>query len=255
MSMDPVVPAPGPLPGGGIHWHPARGTPLFRISQAFCRVGCSTLFDLKVFGSETFPPDGGVLVVSNHQSLLDPVLIGVAMPRPLSYMAKSELFTNPLFAALIRAYGAFPVRQTGSAAGAIKETIDRLREGAALNIFPEGTRTPAGGIRPFEKGTALVVRKAKVPVVPVAVHGSFEAWPSGTKLPTPHPVRIQFGPPMLLHDQRPDVITDTLERSVRGMFDALRARDPHAEEKTAWAAARRDRYVAEKKAAREKRSR
>jgi 1-acyl-sn-glycerol-3-phosphate acyltransferase len=230
-----------------MRWHPNRGSRFFQAVQAGSRIACSVLMDIKVYGSETFPRTGGVLVVSNHQSFLDPILIGVAMPRALSYMAKSELFTNPVFAALIRLFGAFPVRQTGSAAGAIKETIDRLQEGKALNIYPEGSRTEDGRVMPFEKGTALVVRKAKVPVVPVAIHGSFEAFPTGTKFPKAHPVRIMFGPPMTLHDQRPEAITSTLEQKVREMYDLLHAQDPLADRRAGWAVERRERERAAKR--------
>ncbi|HEX8913518.1 MAG TPA: lysophospholipid acyltransferase family protein, partial [Humisphaera sp.] len=195
-------------------------------------------FDLKVYGADRVPQQGGVLLVANHQSMLDPVLMGVAVPRALSYMAKSELFKNPLFGALIRKCGAFPVRQTGSAAGAIKETIDRLQEGRALTIYAEGSRTPTGQVMPFEKGTALVVRKAKVPVVPVAIHGSFEAFPTGTSAIKPHPIRLMFGEPVVLHDRKPEEITRTLEAKVREMFAELRAHDPLADQRTRWALAR-----------------
>src|SRR3982751_3264621 len=145
----------------------------FKTAQAICRVFTSVYFDLKVWGIEHVPLTGGVLLVSNHQSFLDPVLLGVRLPRSLSYMAKSELFhVNPAFAWLIRSLGAFPVRQTGSAAGAIKEAVERLQTGHALNIYPEGGRTEDGEIARIEKGVALVIRKAKVPVVPAAIDGA-----------------------------------------------------------------------------------
>lgn len=216
----------------------------FRLAQAFSRIMCSTLFDMKVWGTRNFPRRGGVLVVSNHQSFLDPVLLGAALPRSLSYMAKSELFeVNPLFTWLIRSLGAFPVRQGGSAAGAIKETIDRLQEGRALNIYPEGTRTATGEIMAFEKGIALVVRRAKVPVVPAAIHGSFETYPSGTKVPWPRPIRIMYGRPLLLHDLKPDQIIQTLEKEIRVMHVRLLATDPRSAMHIGWA---RDRVKRER---------
>jgi 1-acyl-sn-glycerol-3-phosphate acyltransferase len=252
--MSDTAHVPPPLPGGGVYWHANRGSVIFRVTQAACRIACTTLLDMKVYGADTFPRTGGVLIVCNHQSFLDPLLIGTAAPRALSAMAKSELFKNPLFGWLIRSYGAFPVRQTGSAAGAIKETIDRLQEGRALTIYPEGSRTTDGEIQPFEKGTALVVRKAKVPVVPAAIHGSFEAYPTGTKFPIIRPFRIMFGPPMLLHDQRPDRITAILEQKVRQMYAQLREQDPRYREHAAWAVRRRDRALEEKRRKRERSS-
>src|SRR5437764_1926817 len=195
--MSDAAPAmPAPHPRAAARGGPPRESVPFKSAQAICRVFTSVYFDLKVWGIEHVPRTGGVLLVSNHQSFLDPILLGVRLPRSLSYMARSELFgVNPVFTWLIRALGAFPVRQTGSAAGAIKEAVERLQEGRALNIYPEGSRTETGEIGPMEKGVALVIRKAKVPVVPVAIDGSYEAWTKGTKLFRPYPVRLLSGPP------------------------------------------------------------
>src|SRR5688500_2921282 len=133
------------LPPAGPAWRNVAGSTPFRFAQSFSRIMLSTFFDLKIWGVDHFPRTGGVLVASNHQSFLDPVVLGVGLPRPLSYMSKSSLFeVHPAFTWLIRSLGAFPVRLAGSAAGAIKETIERLQEGRALNIFPEGSRTEDG---------------------------------------------------------------------------------------------------------------
>ncbi|QOV88484.1 lysophospholipid acyltransferase family protein [Humisphaera borealis] len=235
---NPSIPVP-PLPPGRV-FHVEGKTP-FRVAHVLSRIVFTTLFDLKVYGAETFPPSGGVLVVSNHQSHLDPVILGVAIPRSLSYFAKSELFEmHPLFTRLIESLGAFPVRQTGSAAGAIKETIDRLQSGGALNIYPEGSRCTDGEIHPFEKGAALIIRKAKVPVVPVAIHGSFESFPPGTMLPKPHPIRVMFGPPMThLHELKGEEITKVMQERVTGLYAWLRGQDPIYRERAEWAVQRR----------------
>ncbi len=152
----------------------------WKALQVIVRVGTTLFFDLKTYGRENVPKKGGVLLVANHQSYLDPVLVAVHLYRPVSFLAKSELFENPFLAWLIRLLEAFPVRQGHGDVGAVKEVIRRLGEGYALNIYPEGTRTLTGDIEPLEKGVALVIRRAGVPVVPVAIHGSFEAWPKGS---------------------------------------------------------------------------
>ena len=217
--------AAAPAKRGNVPAKPPRETIPFKLAQAFCRVFTSVYFDLRVWGVEHVPRAGGVLLVSNHQSYLDPVLLGTRLPRSLSYMAKSELFqVNPVFTWGIRSLGAFPVRQTGSAAGAIKESVERLQSGHALNIFPEGSRTETGEIGPIEKGVALVIRKAKVPVVPVAIDGSFEAWEKGRKLFRSYPIRLMYGLPMDLADRKPDEIVSRIDRVLREMYDELRAR-------------------------------
>lgn len=213
----------------------------FKIAHVFSRIAFTTLCELKVYGVETFPKTGGVLIASNHQSNLDPVIVGVAIPRSLSYFAKSELFEiHPAFTWLIESLGAFPVRQSGSAAGAVKETIERLSQGHALNIYPEGSRTLDGEIQKFEKGTALIIRKAKVPVVPVAIHGSFECFPRGTTIPKPHKISVMFGPPMThLHELKGDEITKVMQDRITGLYAWLRGQDPMYRRRAEWATQRR----------------
>src|SRR5205085_495254 len=103
-----------------------------------CRPILSAAFELKVYDRHFVPRRGGVLLVSNHQSYLDPVLVALYLPRPMSFLAKSELFRHRFFAWLIRSLNAFPVRQGAGDVGAVREMIKRLREGHMLNIFPEG---------------------------------------------------------------------------------------------------------------------
>jgi 1-acyl-sn-glycerol-3-phosphate acyltransferase len=196
--------------------------PVWKFLQAFSRIMTTLLFDLKVYGAHRVPREGGVLLVSNHQSYLDPVLLGVRLKRPLSYMAKSELFKHRAFAWLIRSLGAFPVKQGAGDVGAMKETIARLHEGRALNIFPEGSRTENGELLPIEKGVGLVIRKAKVPVVPVVIDGSFGAWPRKNKLPRPHPIRILYGRPLDLSSMNREQVIETIDRKFREMFAELR---------------------------------
>jgi 1-acyl-sn-glycerol-3-phosphate acyltransferase len=180
------------------------------------------MFDLKVYGAHRVPAEGGVLIISNHQSYLDPVLLGVRLQRPLSYLAKSELFGNWAFAWLIRSLGAFPVKQGAGDVGAMKETIARLQEGRALNIFPEGSRTETGELLPIEKGVGLVIRKARVPVVPAVIDGSFSAWPKGHKLFRPFPIRILYGYPLDLSSMDRDQMIETIRRTFETMFAELR---------------------------------
>jgi 1-acyl-sn-glycerol-3-phosphate acyltransferase len=208
-----------PAPGG-------RRTPLWMVLQAVARILTTVLFDLKVYGARHVPPHGGVLVVSNHQSYLDPVLVAVQLRRPMSFLGKSELFRNRFFAWLIRSLNAFPVRQGAGDVGAVKETINRLQAGHLLNIYPEGSRTEDGELLPILAGVALVIRRAGVPVVPCVIGGSYDAWPKGTKVPRPHPIRVLYGPPMDLSGAKPAEIVRTIDQTFRRMLDELRAKAP-----------------------------
>ncbi len=199
--------------------------PVYSIGRIICRPFVDRWFDLKVYGVRNVPRRGGVIIVSNHQSYLDPVLLGVKLPRPLSYFAKSELFENPALGWLIRSLNAFPVRRGEGDVGAMKEAIRRLHEGHMLNFYPEGHRTQTGELLPMQAGIGLIVRRAGVPVVPAVIDGSFGAWPPGAKIFRPHPIRIAFGPAMMLHEMKAAGIVPRIETTLHAMFNDLRRKE------------------------------
>ncbi|MCC6423188.1 MAG: 1-acyl-sn-glycerol-3-phosphate acyltransferase [Phycisphaerales bacterium] len=192
--------------------------------QAFARIITTLMFDLKVYGLHHIPTHGGALLVANHESYLDPVVVAVRVRRPVSFLARSGLFDNPAFGWLIRSLHAFPVRQGEGDIGAVKETIRRLKEGHVLNIYPEGSRTQTGELGPIEPGIALMVRRAGVPVVPVVISGSFTAWPRGRKIFHPAPIRVLYGPPMELNHLKPAQITARIDQTFRQLLAELRAK-------------------------------
>jgi 1-acyl-sn-glycerol-3-phosphate acyltransferase len=196
----------------------------WKLLQTIVRPLAILLFNLKVYGHHHIPAHGGVLIVSNHQSLLDPILLPLWLERPLNYIAKSELFENRYFGWFLRSVlNAFPVRQGHGDVRAVRETIQRLREGHVMNIYPEGSRTADGEIAPLLPGVALIVQRAKVTAVPAVIVGTFDAWPIHRKLLRCRPVRIRFGPPMELVGLERDEIMATIDRTLRSMFAVLRA--------------------------------
>jgi 1-acyl-sn-glycerol-3-phosphate acyltransferase len=154
------------------------------------------LFRVEARGTEHVPAEGAVLIVGNHSSFLDPPLVGGMAPRPLTFLAKAELFGVPILGPLIRRLGAHPVRREGADAAALRTAQRVLEEGKALLVFPEGTRGDEGVLRPAKPGAALLAMHTGVPVVPVYVHGSGRAWPRGRRLPRPAKVMVTFGPPL-----------------------------------------------------------
>jgi 1-acyl-sn-glycerol-3-phosphate acyltransferase len=198
---------------------------LWKLAQTIVRIGTSLMFDLKVYGRDNVPDEGGALMVSNHQSYLDPAALGAQLRRPMSYLAKSELWKNPVFGWLITHLYAFPVEQGKGDKGAITETIRRLQEGHVLNIFPEGSRTTDGELLPIQRGVALVIRKARVPVIPTVIDGSFRAWPKGQLIPGRHPVRIMYGEPVRLDHLDGKEILAVIDERFRSMLAELRAKD------------------------------
>ncbi len=201
-----------------------RATLLWNIGRTLFRILTSRYCDLKVYHSHHIPSSGGVLLVCNHQSYLDPILLGVQITRPMSYLARHTLFRNPIFSWLIRNVNAFPVRRGEGDVGAVKEALRRLEDGHMLAMFPEGTRTTSGEMKSLEPGIALVIRRARdLTVIPAVINGSFRAWPKGKKLPQSHPIRLMYGPPLDFAGLRPAQIVSKLEETLRQMLTDLRS--------------------------------
>lgn len=172
-----------------------------------CRLTAAILFRTRVAGREHEPAAGGVLVLSNHQSHLDPVLIGLACQRRLNYLARKSLFKFPPFRWLIDSLDAIPIDRDGSGFGGLKETLRRLKAGEMVLIFPEGTRTPDGEVGELMPGFCALAKRAGVPLLPVAMEGAFHAWPKRRNYPLPAMIHIRFGAP-ILPEEIPNFATD-----------------------------------------------
>ena len=146
---------------------------------------------LNVEGTENIPQEGPLVIASNHLSLLDPPVIGVAATRKVHFMAKQELFV-PILGDIYKALGAFPVRRGGADRAAIKHGIDILKDNKVLAIFPEGTRSKTGKLGKAEPGALMMASKATATIVPCCVIGTdFQGqgiiWPK---------VTVRFGKPI-----------------------------------------------------------
>jgi 1-acyl-sn-glycerol-3-phosphate acyltransferase len=172
---------------------------LYAILKPVAVVLMRLLFRVEGRGTEHIPAEGPVLLVSNHSSLLDPPLIGGMCPRPLTFLAKAELFKVPGFGWLIRNLDARPLRREGADPSALRTAQRVLAEGKALLVFPEGTRGEEGILREPKAGAALLAVQSGAAVVPTYVSGSGRAWPRGRRLPRPAKVMVTFGAPLRFH--------------------------------------------------------
>ncbi len=176
---------------------------------------------VRVYGRERVPMHGGLVVAANHFSWIDPPALGWAIPRTLYYMAKVEAHRVPGLGQLMRSFGAFPVRRGESDRDAVRTMREIVRDGNALGMFPEGTRQLSGVPGTVLPGAAMVAVSERVPLVPVAIYGSFE-WRLGNF----KPVSLAFGEPMSF-DGLPaggrgyKEASVEIEREIRGLWEWL----------------------------------
>lgn len=160
------------------------------------RLTAVTVFQFRCAGRELVPATGGGLVLSNHQSNLDPVLVGLACDRRLNYVARQTLFRFAPLRWLINSLDAIPIDRDGTGLGGLKETLRRLKRGEMVLLFPEGTRTPNGEVQSMKPGFCAIARRAAVPLVPVALDGAYDAWPRQRAFPRRAAIHVQFGTPI-----------------------------------------------------------
>ncbi len=194
----------------------------WKVCVWFVRVSGAALWTFRSYGVENVPRTGGVILASNHQSYLDPVLVAVCLPREIHFMARRTLFRTPVFRAMITAMNAFPIDRGSVDLKGTREAIARLKAGAVLLVFPEGTRTRDGTIGRMKQGTGMIAGRASVPIVPVLIEGAHRVWPKGG-LPSPVPgkVRIVFGRPLSAASADGDRIRQAV-MSLKGVHEGCR---------------------------------
>ena len=173
------------------------------------------LFRIKVYGKENIPKKGGFILASNHVSYLDPVALGVACPRKLSFMAKADLFAHPLVTKYFLAIEVFPVKKDSADKSALKEAIKRLSHGKGVAIFPEGARIFEGKSSHALPGVGFLATKVNVPVIPAFIKGTDLALPRRAKFIRPHKISVYFGKEIPIERGLPySEIADEILRSI-----------------------------------------
>jgi len=170
--------------------------------RVVCRLAATCFFRIRCNGREHYPATGGALVLSNHQSNLDPVLVGLTCDRRMNFLARETLFGFAPFRWLIQSLDAIPIDREGLGLSGLKETLRRAKQGEFILIFPEGTRTPDGELQPLKPGFSALAKRAGVPLLPIAIDGAFDAWPRNRKLPRPATIQIEIGEPITPDDAK-----------------------------------------------------
>lgn len=174
---------------------PNRRNLLWSTIQMASQIVLTLWLRYRARGVEKLPAAGGALLLINHQSFLDPLLVGLPLRRPVSYLARDSLFRVPLLGWLLKRTYVLPISRRGAGSSSIREAIGRMRQGYLVGIFPEGTRGSVGTLQKFHPGFIALLRRAEVPVYPVGIAGAREALPPGARFVRPARVRVVFGDP------------------------------------------------------------
>jgi len=170
----------------------------YSLSKAIAK----TFFNYRVIGAENMIEEGPCIIAANHCSYLDPPLVGVACKRAIHYLARKSLLDVPILGPILPDLNVIPVDQKNADRSALMGAIRVVKNGGAVLIFPEGTRSPDGELQPAQPGIGMIAAKTGAPVVPVKISGSFKAFPRGALWPRLTSVTISVGPAIRFDDDQ-----------------------------------------------------
>jgi len=170
------------------------------------------IWKIEFYGVENVPARGGLIIASNHQTYIDPFWLSLKIKRPTRYLAWSAAFRWPIVGQCLTWFGAWPLALEGSDPAAIRRSLQWLRDGGAVVIFPEGGRCAStGSLARFKAGAVRLALEAQVPILPVTIKGGNRVWPRGWRFPRPGKVVVTYHP-LYLAEQCPDEETRACAR-------------------------------------------
>jgi 1-acyl-sn-glycerol-3-phosphate acyltransferase len=196
--------------------------PLYRLVRGACAPVLRRLFALQVEGAEHLPASGSFILAANHHNYLDGVVLGVAVPRPISFLVMPRVFrATPLHPPFHRRIGSIPVNLERPDPGAIKRVLRVLDAGRVVCIFPEGPFSQEGRLVSGQPGAAMIALRAGVPVVPAAIEGTYEALHARRfYLPRRRPLSVRFGEPLFFARPRHRSVTRAERDEITGRIMA-----------------------------------
>jgi 1-acyl-sn-glycerol-3-phosphate acyltransferase len=179
---------------------------MYRGSRSFYRSVLLPLLQFRVGGLEHVPPTGGLIMASNHQSYLDPILLGCATPRlPVHFMARESLFRSRILNFYFRNTHTFGVKRGGVDRQAWKHFEDLVRSGEQVTFFPEGTRSDDGRLQPANPGSGMLIHRCPgATVLPCRIRGTWKVLNKTRGFSGIHPISVAFGPPVDLSKEIAD---------------------------------------------------
>lgn len=160
------------------------------------KIAFAILFRYRARHIERIPETTGGLILSNHQSFLDPLLIGLPLRRPVSYIARDNLFRIPVIGWILQRTYVVPINRESAGTESVREGVRRMKAGFLVGVFPEGTRCTDGEMGEIKPGFVAVARRAKQPIYPVGIAGAYRAMPKGGLKIYPRKIRVVYGEPI-----------------------------------------------------------
>lgn len=177
-------------------------------------------------GLEHVPRRGPAIVVSNHASYADAIILGSAAPRPIHFIVLRRMYDLLFIRWFYWGMGTVPVRAEGQDSGGVKSALRLLASGRVLGVFPEGSRSPDGRLTEPRPGTAMIAALSGAPVVPAYIDGARDSLPVGGRFPKPARIHVRFGPAMRFDRARAGTGRDALVAFTRELADAIERLEP-----------------------------
>ncbi len=182
------------------------------------------LWRVRWLNTEHIPQSGGLIIASNHQTYIDPFWISCPVKRPIRYLAWDAAFNWPLVGTMLRLFGCWPLQLEGSDPAPIRRSLQWLREGGAVVIFPEGGRGhPDGSMRKLKAGAVRMALEAGVPILPVTICGGNRVWPMNYRLPRLAPVEIIYHPIFVIEQRANEDTRECARRETERLAEIFRS--------------------------------
>jgi 1-acyl-sn-glycerol-3-phosphate acyltransferase len=194
----------------------------YLLGYSLSRGIAKTLFRYRVIGAENIIEEGPAVFAANHASFLDPPLAGIASRRGVHYLARKTLLDWPILGPILPELNVIPVDQENADRSALMASIRVVRQGGAIVVFPEGSRTLDGNLQPAQPGVGLIVAKTGAPVVPMRLFGSFEAFPRGRAKLRLVPITVVVGKPLFFTSEETSG-RDAYQKTSDRIMDAVAA--------------------------------
>lgn len=192
----------------------------YAVSRHLVRLIFSTYFRGEVYNAHKVPERGPVIIASNHVGYIDPFCVGAAVNRRICYLCRESAFKWPIIGYLLKKWNAVPVDRDGKNPRGLKAVLDRLKDGEAVMLFPEGTRTYDGTLQRAKPGIGLLVAQSQAPVLPVRIFGMWEAFNRHMKFPRPKKVKVVFGE-LISFDEKIEKLKNSDRESAKLVYQEI----------------------------------